>query len=85
MLQNKLVAATQWSETELPDNIAAMYRKSLDKIHSTTRTFTDSVVIYTDCWSTEEVACFVVLCSHLGIPPELRKHGNEVSYDSDSE
>ncbi|KAG5181852.1 hypothetical protein JKP88DRAFT_221916 [Tribonema minus] len=76
-LRDNLIAATSWPEDQLPYNIAALYSRSSDKIHSTIRTAEDKVVIFIDHWSTAEVACFLQLCKHHKVAPELRRFGGE--------
>ncbi|KAG5188244.1 hypothetical protein JKP88DRAFT_234530 [Tribonema minus] len=76
-LRDNLIAATSWPEDQLPYDIAAMYSRSSDKIHSTIRTAEDKVVIFVDHWSTAEVACFLQLCKHHKVAPELRRFGVE--------
>ncbi|KAG5182174.1 hypothetical protein JKP88DRAFT_239067 [Tribonema minus] len=76
-LRDNLIAATSWPEDQLPYNIAAMYSRSSDKKHSTIRTAEDKVVIFVDHWSTAEVACFLQLCKHHKVAPELRRFGVE--------
>eukprot|EP00611_Tribonema_gayanum_P023690 TRINITY_DN503_c0_g1_i1.p2 TRINITY_DN503_c0_g1~~TRINITY_DN503_c0_g1_i1.p2 ORF type:complete len:167 (-),score=23.25 TRINITY_DN503_c0_g1_i1:79-579(-) len=74
-LEEDIMAATGWSAKRIPHKIYDLMERSSDKIHRTTRTLKDAVVIYTDHWSLREVGCWEVLCEHRGVAAEKLEYG----------